>query len=204
MSSVSQVNSDSPVASIDNAEHVVPEVSTSGGSGSSPDPSHVAARVAAVDSHTILPHYAIRVPDPLAHTATRSALWAQNNQLRQLIAAASLQLEQDHAQMVLMDHENGRLCKIAYTKKEKPVRKEATGHSCILMADVNWELLERADGMLKWKAVFAEAKADFKRCTDVIEQYYTNIAAEAKARAKAEKKRLATEKVAAKAAEKEV
>ncbi|KAF5327341.1 hypothetical protein D9619_003974 [Psilocybe cf. subviscida] len=204
MSSVSQVNSDSPVASIDDAKHVVPEASTSGGSGSSPDPSHVAARVAAVDSRTVLLRYAIRVPDPLAHTATCSALWAQNNQLRQLIAAASLQLERDHAQMVLMDCENGCLRKIAYAKEEKPVRKEATGHSRILMADMNRELLERADGMLKWKAVFAEAKADFKRRADVIEQYYANIAAKAKARAKAEKKRLAAEKVAAKAAEKEV
>jgi hypothetical protein len=58
--------------------------------------------------------------------------------------------------------------------------------------------------MAKWKAVFAEAKANFKQQADAIEQYHANIAAEEKARTKSEKKRLAAEKAAAKAMEKEI
>lgn len=140
------------------------------------------------------------MPDALPYHASRTALWAQNIQLRQIIASAAVQLEKDYAQMVLMDRENGELRQIAFEKKAKPSKKYETGHARILTSEENTLLLEKADQLAKWKAVFAEAKAEFKRRADAIDQFYADIAAEEKA----EKKRQAAEKKAAKEAEKKI
>jgi hypothetical protein len=135
MSSISQVNADHPT---NYAGNISTDALASSTTGSSADLSSIAVLTADSNAaYTIFPHNAIRVPDPLSHIALHSAQWVQHNQLCQLIAAALLQLERDHMQMVLMDCKNGHLCKIAFAKKAKPARKEATGHSCILTADKN-------------------------------------------------------------------
>jgi hypothetical protein len=62
-------------------------------------------------------HYHIEVPDPLPGTASRHALQEENSMLCDIIAQAGIVLEQDFAQMKLMELENERLRKRAFEKK---------------------------------------------------------------------------------------
>jgi len=62
-----------------------------------------------VDEDEPTQRYRIEVPQPLPGTASRQALRAENAMLRDIIAQAGVALEQDFAQMKLMELENERL-----------------------------------------------------------------------------------------------
>jgi hypothetical protein len=71
--------------------------------------------------------YHIKVPPPLPHMVSCQALCEENMSLRAIIKQVGIELEQDYAQMKLMDLENERLCQKAFTKeKQKAARKKLT------------------------------------------------------------------------------
>jgi hypothetical protein len=79
--------------------------------------------------------YRIAVPSPLRKTASRRALEEENSQLRRIALEAGIELERDHAQMILMDAENGRLRQKLHAKKNKPKRAYTTGHARLMTGD---------------------------------------------------------------------
>jgi hypothetical protein len=73
--------------------------------------------------------YHIEVPPPLPGTSSRQALRAENMMLRDIIVQAGIALEEDYAQMKLMDLENERLRKRAFQKeKQKTQNTRSSGH----------------------------------------------------------------------------
>jgi hypothetical protein len=67
----------------------------------------------------LLAAYTIAMPSPVRKTASRSALAAENDQLRSLLKAAGIELDKNYAQMVLMEQENGNMCQQLQAKKQK-------------------------------------------------------------------------------------
>jgi len=61
--------------------------------------------------------YHIEVLPPLPHTASHRALHEENAILQAIIEQVGVELEQDYAQMKLMDLENERLCQNAFAKE---------------------------------------------------------------------------------------
>ncbi|KAJ7187490.1 hypothetical protein GGX14DRAFT_611378 [Mycena pura] len=61
-------------------------------------------------------------------TASRSALAAENDQLRNLLKAAGIELDKNYAQMVLMERENGNMRQQLHAKKNKSKRTYTTGN----------------------------------------------------------------------------
>jgi ribosomal protein L12E/L44/L45/RPP1/RPP2 len=170
--------------------------------------------------NALLAAYTIAMPSPVRKTASRSALAAENDQLRSLLKAAGIELDKNYAQMVLMERENGNMRQQLHAKKNKPKRTYTTGKARLMtsaemaqalldelqkkqMAELHSELrknifpgikkaIDEAAKAAKAKARAAEqaAKAAAKRAEQ-----------EAKAAAKAaEKAKKAAEREAAKAA----
>jgi len=71
-----------------------------------------------VDKEEPTQQYHIEVPNPLPGTALHQALQAENAMPHDIIVQAGIALEQDFAQMKLMELENERLRKSAFEKKE--------------------------------------------------------------------------------------
>ena len=61
--------------------------------------------------------YHIKVPPPLPGTSSWQALQVENMMLWDIIRQAGIALEEDYAQMKLMDLENGRLRKQVFKKE---------------------------------------------------------------------------------------
>jgi hypothetical protein len=74
-----------------------------------------------LDDEEPMQRYHIELTPPLPGTVSRKALRAENFMLRDIIAQAGIALEEDFAQMKLMDLENERLRKWAF---EKDARKK--------------------------------------------------------------------------------
>jgi hypothetical protein len=74
--------------------------------------------------------YHIDVLPPLPGTTSRQDLRAENMMLRDIIIQAGIALEEDYAQMKLMDLENERLRNQAFKKeKQKAQNKWSSGHA---------------------------------------------------------------------------
>ncbi|KAJ7670345.1 hypothetical protein B0H17DRAFT_1085886 [Mycena rosella] len=78
--------------------------------------------------------YRLALPSPLKGVSSRKAQAEENERLRYIALLAGIELEKNHAQMVLMDRENERLRKQVFMKKEKAKTKRSytTGHTCLL------------------------------------------------------------------------
>jgi len=107
--------------------------------------------------------YHIEVPPPLPGTLSRQALRAENRMLRDIIFQAGIALEEDYAQMKLMDLENERLRKQAFEKvKRKGQNKLASGRARHMTATENLDFLARQDWESLMKDVFKEAAPRFR------------------------------------------
>ena len=82
------------------------------------------------DEEEPVQRYHIEVPPPLPGTASWQALRAKNMTLWDIIKQAGIALEEDFAQMRLMDLENERLRKRVFAKeKQKSQNKRTSGHA---------------------------------------------------------------------------
>ena len=107
--------------------------------------------------------YHIEVPPPILGTSSRQALRAENMMLRDIITQAGIALEEDYAQMKLMDLENERLRKRAFEKeKQKNPHKLSSGRARHMTAAEHLDLLAQQDWESHMKAVFKEAAPQFK------------------------------------------
>ncbi|KAJ7702574.1 hypothetical protein B0H16DRAFT_1831906 [Mycena metata] len=79
--------------------------------------------------------YTLAMPSPVRKTASRSALAAENDQLRALLKAAGIELQKDYAQMVLMNRENENMCQQLHAKKNKTKRTYTTGKARLMTSD---------------------------------------------------------------------
>ncbi|PSR73939.1 hypothetical protein PHLCEN_2v10246 [Hermanssonia centrifuga] len=114
---------------------------------------------------TAAPQYHIAVPPSLPPVASRQALQAQNAELRALVELAAAQIVRDHAQMVLMDLENGSLCQQAFAKEKKRQARFNTTHARHLTAEENIDALARAEWEGRMQVLFREEKETFDaRC----------------------------------------
>ena len=126
--------------------------------------------------------YHIEVPQPLPGTASRPALQAENVMLRDIIAKASIALEQDFAQMKLMELENERLRKRAFEKKgQKKQNMPTSGRARHMTAAENLDWLARHDWESLMKDVFKEAALRFKVLKKNITDYQKALEKEKKA-----------------------
>ncbi|KAF8131352.1 hypothetical protein K438DRAFT_1948084 [Mycena galopus ATCC 62051] len=137
--------------------------------------------------------YAIAMPSPVRKTASRSALAAENEQLRSLLNAAGVALDNNYAQMAL---ENGNLRQQLHAKKNKPKRTYTTGKARLMTsAEMHQALLEDLQ-----KKQMGELHSEMRKT------WFPTIRkeiGEAENVAKAKKKKLEQErKTVAKAAEK--
>jgi hypothetical protein len=74
--------------------------------------------------------YHIDVPPPLPGTVSWQALRAENMMLQDIIVQVGITLEEDYAQMKLMDLENKRLRKQAFKKEKwKAQNKRSSGQA---------------------------------------------------------------------------
>jgi hypothetical protein len=97
--------------------------------------------------------YHIEVPPPVLHSASRRALWEENAMLRDIIMRVAMVLEQDYAQMKLMDIENERLCRKAFGKDQRKARKKLpSGQACHMTAPEMMDLLARQT----WETVMGD------------------------------------------------
>jgi hypothetical protein len=120
--------------------------------------------------------YHIEVPPPLPGTSSRQALRTENMMLRDIIIQAGVALEEDYAQMKLMDLENERLRKRAFEKdKRKANNKQTSGQARHMTAAENLDLLARQDWESRMKDVFKEAAPRFKILKKNILDYYKDI-----------------------------
>jgi len=86
--------------------------------------------------------YHIDVPPPLPHSASCRALQEENKMLQDILEQAGVVLEQDYAQMKLMDLQNEWLCQKAFTKnQQKAVKKLASGQARHMTAPEIMDLL---------------------------------------------------------------
>ena len=107
--------------------------------------------------------YHIEVPPPIPGTSSQQALRAENMMLRDIITQAGIALEEDYAQMKLMDLENERLRKRAFEKeKQKNPHKLSSGRARHMTAAEHLDLLAQQDWESHMKAVFKEAVPRFK------------------------------------------
>jgi hypothetical protein len=125
------------------------------------------------DEEEPVQRYHIEVPPPLPSTASRQALRAQNMTLRDIIKQAGIALEEDFAQMRLMDLENERLRKRVFAKeKQKSQNKRTSGHARHMTANENLDLLARQDWESRMRDVFKEAAPRFKALKKNIVDYH--------------------------------
>ena len=101
--------------------------------------------------------YHIEVPPPLPGTSSRQALRAENMMLRDVLKQTGIALEEDYAQMKLMDLENERLRKKVFEKgKWKNQGRLTSGHAQHMTAAENLDFLARQDWESRMKEVFRE------------------------------------------------
>ncbi|KAJ7333310.1 hypothetical protein DFH08DRAFT_881037, partial [Mycena albidolilacea] len=125
------------------------------------------------------------MPSPVRKTASRSALAAENEQLRSLLNAAGVEFDKNYAQMTLIQRENGNLRQQLYAKKNKP--KRTTEMHQALLDDLHKKQMGALHSEMR-KTLFPAIRKEISDAEKV---------------AKAEMKKLEQErKVAAKAAEK--
>ncbi|PSS32144.1 hypothetical protein PHLCEN_2v2100 [Hermanssonia centrifuga] len=110
---------------------------------------------------TAAPQYRIAVPPALPPVASRQALQAQNAELRAIVELAAAQIVRDHAQMVLMDLENGNLRERAFAKGKKREMKVDTTHARHMTAEESLNVLAKIDWQNKMQAVFKDGKPIF-------------------------------------------
>ncbi|KAJ7198162.1 hypothetical protein GGX14DRAFT_470402 [Mycena pura] len=145
---------------------------------------------------TLLAAYAIAMPSPVRKTASRSALAAENDLLRNLLKAAGIELDKNYAQMVLMERENGNMCQQLHAKKNKPKRTYTTGKARLMTsAEMAQALLDELQ-----KKQMAELHSELKK--NVFPAIRKAISEAEKAAKAAWKKRDQEARAAAKAAEK--
>ena len=120
--------------------------------------------------------YHIEVPPPLPGTSSRQQLRAENMLLRDIIRQAGIALEEDYAQMKLMDMENERLRKRAFEKeRRKKLNKLTSGHARHMTAEENINLLARQDWESRMKDILKEAAPRFKVLKKNILDYHKEI-----------------------------
>lgn len=137
----------------------------------------------------LVQRYHIRVPPPLPHSASRRALQEENMTLRSIIERVGVVLEHDYAQMKLMDLENERLRQKAFAKEQRKAAKQklASGQARHMTAPEMMDLLARQTWESTMKDLFKEASEKFKVQRKVIDDYHKGLAAEKKAKEKAQK-----------------
>jgi hypothetical protein len=133
--------------------------------------------------------YHIIVSPPLPHTASRKALRQDNIMLREIIQRVGVELEQDYAQMKLMDLENERLRQKAFAKdQQKAARSKLTsGQACHMTAPEMLDSLARQTWESTMGDLFKEASERFKALRKAIDDHHKQIAVEKKAEEKAKK-----------------
>ena len=147
--------------------------------------------------------YHIHVPLPLPNSASRRALREENKMLWDILERAGVVLEQDYAQMKLMDLENERLRQKAFTKnQQKATKKLASGQACHMTAPEMMDLLARKTWESAMGDLFKEASEQFKARRKAIDDYHKQIVAERKLEERARKATECQAKKAEKEAEK--
>jgi hypothetical protein len=145
-------------------------------------------------------HYHIEVPDPLPGTASHHTLREENSMLRDIIAQAGITLEQDFAQMKLMELENERLRKRAFEKKgRKKQNMHTAGLARHMTAAENLDWLARHDWESLMKDLFKEAAPQFKVLKKNIADYQKALKKEKKTAEREAKAAAAAEVRAARA-----
>ncbi|KAJ7218414.1 hypothetical protein GGX14DRAFT_436958, partial [Mycena pura] len=145
--------------------------------------------------------YTLAMPSPVRKTASRSAVAAENDELRRLLNAAGVELDKNYAQMMLMNRENEMMRQQLHAKKNKTKRTYTTGKlmtSAEMMQALLEELHKKQMGELHSelrKNVFPELK---KKSSDAQKAERAARAAEKAAEKEAEKARKAAAKEAAK------
>ena len=116
-------------------------------------------------------------------------LQEENATLRDIITCVTVVLEQDYAQMKLMDLENERLHQKAFSKDQwKATKKKFTsGQACHMTASEMMDLLAQQTWEAVMGDVFKEAAEWFKVLCKAIDDHHKEIAAECKAEEKVKK-----------------
>ncbi|KIL55149.1 hypothetical protein M378DRAFT_18199 [Amanita muscaria Koide BX008] len=142
--------------------------------------------------------YHIQVPPPPPYNASRRALRDENKMLRAMIVEVGWVLEQDYAQMKLMDLENERLRKKAFAKDQRKTakRKLTSGQARHMTAPEMIELLARQTWESAMADVFKEASSQFKARRKAIDDHHKALVTERKL---ADRERKAAERRAKKA-----
>lgn len=147
------------------------------------------------------------LPSPLKHTASRDAFRKQNDSLFKIIVAVQHELEQKHAQIILLQSEVGALRRAqeAQRPRRKVYSTEPSGKACVLTDEESQTLLAREE----FRKVIegTEASSIFKSIKDRIQKEVQEAEDERKQREKgqreveraAEKARRDAEKAAEKA-----
>jgi hypothetical protein len=132
--------------------------------------------------------YHVKVPPSLPNSASHRALQEENQMLRGIIEQAGVVLEQDYAQMKLMDMENERLRQKAFMKcQQKAAKKLTSGQARHMTAPEMMDLLARQAWESAMRDLFKEASERFKAQRKAIDDYHKQIAANRKAEEKAQK-----------------
>ena len=133
--------------------------------------------------------YHIVVSPPLPHTSSRRALREENAMLREVIERVGVELEQDYAQMKLMDLENKQLRQKAFAKDQRKAAKGklTSGQARHMTAPEMIDLLARQTWESTMKDLFKEASERFKAMRKEIDEHHKQIIAEKKAAEKAKK-----------------
>ncbi|KAF8172226.1 hypothetical protein K438DRAFT_1981677 [Mycena galopus ATCC 62051] len=122
-STVSASELDSTPASTHSAD------ATNTSSANQPRPS---TPIASMPTDALRAAYKIAMPSPLRKTASRNALAAENDELRNLLKAAGIELEINVAQMALMQRENANIRQQLHAKKNKQKRLYTTGRAHLM------------------------------------------------------------------------
>ncbi|PPQ85653.1 hypothetical protein CVT25_012785 [Psilocybe cyanescens] len=134
----------------------------------------------------------VGVPPKLPHTASRTDLRDQNNQLRILLEQVQEQLERDHTIKEVMIKENERLRQTLYHKELTKKRTYSSSNPRHMTSIENLDALWKAELQAYWKALFKEAGKTFRLCRKRIEEAEREEAKEVK-RAEQERMRLERE-----------
>ena len=120
--------------------------------------------------------YHIEVPPPLPGTSSRQALRAENVMLRDIIRQAGIALEEDYAQMKLMDLENERLRKQVFERENRSKQSKLTSAQARHMTAIEMlDFLARQDWESQMKDVFKELAPQFKILKKNITDYQKAI-----------------------------
>jgi Asp-tRNA(Asn)/Glu-tRNA(Gln) amidotransferase C subunit len=145
----------------------------------------------------------LNIPKPLKGTASRQELRDQNKELFRLLKLAEEQIQRDHAQKRLMDHENERLRQRLHWKQKKKEDKRTTAEARHMTSDESLDEGAKAQWRTQIKEFHKLAKPIFKKKCEDIDEYYCDLLVQEKTRGDEEKRKAAQEKKAQAAAEKE-